>query len=185
MSCKTIPLLLVLMTLYACAWPPIATSPPSENEQQKAYTSLKTFKNKVELSEYFDRAVAYAVFPNTVRGGAGFGGAYGYGWVFYKNELIGRTSTIEVSVGVNIGAQWYQQILFFKTEESFQRFRRGGFEFAGQAHTAAASWGASGTPSYHSEIALFTELKSGLLVEASVGTHRLDFAPFDTKKTNN
>ncbi|MEH6910537.1 MAG: hypothetical protein V7459_08110 [Oceanicoccus sp.] len=32
------------------------------------------------------------------------GGAYGYRWVLYENELIGQTSTIEVSVGAILTA---------------------------------------------------------------------------------
>ena len=58
-----------------------------------------------------------------------------------------------------------------------EAFSSGLLEFAGQANAAVVTAGMAATPSFNSEVALFTELKGGLLIEASVGAHRYGFAP--------
>ena len=74
--------------------------------------------------------------------------------------------------------QEYRQILFFKTEEAFFKLMKE-FpkfpEFSGQAKTAFVTTGISSTPSFNKEVALFTQLKGGLLLEASVGAHHYSF----------
>ncbi len=42
---------------------------------------------------------------------------------------------------------------------------------------AAGTWDAGAPPSSNTEVALFIELRVGLLVEASVGAHRYDYMP--------
>jgi hypothetical protein len=118
-----------------------------------------------------------AVYPTSIRAGVGFGGGMGHGLVFRDGHAIGRTSMYQVSVGANVGGQVYRQILFFKSEAAFQRLMDDAMEFAGQANLAVVTAGDSATPSFNTEVAMFTQLRSGLLVEGSVGAHGYWFRP--------
>ena len=138
---------------------------------------MALFRQDGRLAPYFEQAALVAVYPSNVRAGFGFGGAYGQGLVFRGEEVIGRTRVYQFSFGVNIGGEMYRQILFFKSEEAFERLFSGAMEFAGQANLAVATAGSAVTPSVNQEVALFAEVQGGLLVEATVGAHHYRFTP--------
>ena len=169
--------LVVFFSAVGCSWPPIPAGQLSASEQANAEKAKVAFQDQQKLAQYFDEAVAYAVFPNTIRAGTGFGGGFGGGWLYRDDQVVGRTAMLQLSAGANFGIQWYRQILFFKTEAALEKFKRGSFEFLSQANVAAGAWGAAATPSYHPEVALFTQLQAGLLLEGSVGTHRYEYKP--------
>ena len=169
----------LLSTLLACSWQRVPTNIPSFQERDKAHRTVAEFTDLEQLKPYFEEAIAYAVYPGAFRVTTGFGGGYGSGWLFRNAEIVGRTKMFQLTVGVNLGVEWYRQILFFKTEDALKRWQRGTFVLAGEAGAAAGAWGASASPSFGTEIALFTKLRGGLLVEASVGTHRYEYAPIE------
>ena len=164
----------LLMTSTACAWKPVTYSDKTANSVENA---VAEFRGEESLNTFFDDAVAYVVFPTSVRAGTGFGGAFGSGWLFEGGKLTGRTTMFEVFAGANFGAQAYRSILFFRTDKSLRKFKKGRFEFTGQANAAAVTLGVGLTPSFNQEVAMFTQLRGGLLLEASVGTQRYDFFP--------
>ena len=165
---------LLLFLSSACAWQPTTYSEKSEEAVNHA---LAEFREETLLEPFFEDAVAYVVFPTSVRAGTGFGGAYGTGWLLEEGKVTGGATMFEFFAGANIGAQAYRSILFFRSEQSLRRFKRGRFEFTGQANVAVAVVGVGMTPSFNKEIAMFTQLRGGLLLEASVGTQRYDYFP--------
>ncbi|MEH6593757.1 MAG: hypothetical protein V7746_26045 [Halioglobus sp.] len=164
----------LLIVTSACVWKPVTYSDKTATSVEKAVTE---FRGEESLKPFFDEAVAYLVFPTSVRAGTGFGGAFGSGWLFESGELTGRTTMFEIFAGANFGAQAYRTILFFRTDKSLKKFKKGRFEFTGQANAAAVTLGVGLTPSFNQEVAMFTQLRGGLLLEASVGTQRYDFFP--------
>ena len=138
---------------------------------------LAAFRAEEELQPYFDQAIAFAVFPSTWRAGGGFGAAYGEGWLFENGEVSGRAMMTELFVGANLGVQGYRKILFFRGDWALDQFKRGRFEFTGQANATAIKASREATPSYHPEVAMFVQVKGGLLLEASVGSQRYDYFP--------
>ncbi|MEH6591389.1 MAG: hypothetical protein V7746_14105 [Halioglobus sp.] len=95
-------------------------------------------------------------FQRAVRAGSGVGGALGSGWLVENGDVTGRTTLFEFFIGPNLGAQ---------------------------ANAAEVTVGIGVTPSYNNEVAMFTQLRGGLLVEASVGSQRYDF--FHLTENNN
>jgi lipid-binding SYLF domain-containing protein len=164
----------LLMTTTACVWKPVTYS---EKTAASVENAVAEFRTEESLEGFFDDAVGYLVFPTSVRAGTGFGGAFGSGWLFEQGELTGRTTMFEIFAGANFGAQAYRSILFFRTDKSLRKFKKGRFEFTGQANAAAVTLGGGLTPSFDQEVAMFTQLRGGLLLEASVGTQRYDFFP--------
>ncbi len=165
------------LAIQGCALGPQRGSPIGDFEHGKAEQARAGFMDDERLAPFFEQSKIIAVYPTNVRAGMGFGGAYGYGLVYKDGEVVGRSRMYQISVGANLGAQVYRQILFFKTEQAFESLMAGLMEFAGQANVAVATLGMSSTPSFNNEVALFTQLQSGLLIEGSVGAHRYAYWP--------
>ena len=177
-SMRLLVLLLMLGTLGACSSKVIDKESLNDSDYLGAVNAAKFFQADKRLAEYFDDAVAYAMFPRVYRAGAGFGAAYGNGWVFRDGGFpIGKTSMWQVNAGPHVGAQYYEQILFFKTERALSLFQKGTLEFAGQANATVLAAGASATPSYNEDVAVFTNVRGGLMLEGSVGGHRYHYQP--------
>lgn len=167
-------LLLSLLALSACVWQPVVYDDETAATVEAARAS---FAQREALQPFFDEAIAYAVFPAQWRAGTGFGAAFGTGWLFEEGEVTGRAVMVEAFAGVNVGLQAYRKILFFRSEGTLDQFKRGRFEFTGQANMAHVVGGKAATPGYHPDAAMFVEVKGGLLLEASVGTQRYDYFP--------
>jgi len=180
-TCRLAIVCLLLLLTSACVWKPVSYD---EKTSESVEFAVSQFREEPALQPFFDEAVGYVVFPASVRAGTGFGGAFGSGWLFEQGEVTGRTTMFEVFAGANFGAQAYRTILFFRSEHSMKKFKRGKFEFTGQANAALVTIGEGLTPSFNREVAMFTQLRGGLLLEASVGTQRYDFFPLEGEVEN-
>ncbi len=150
---KRVGLLLILVALTACSSKIIPKETLQEVDYQGAVNATKYFRADKRLVSYFNDAVAYAMFPRVYRAGAGYGVAYGSGWVFRDDERpIGKTSVWQFNAGPLVGAQYYEQILFFKTERALSLFQKGTLEFGGQANATVIAAGVSATPSYNEKL---------------------------------
>ncbi len=163
-----------LALLSACSSKPVVLDTERRADLQQAE---QRFRVDEQLKPYFDQAVAWAIFPNPIRGGLGFGGAYGIGWLVEGGTVTGKLRLTELTVGAQWGGQAFRQILFFRDQASVERFKNGTWEFAGQASAAAATLGFAGTPSFNQTVAMFTQVKGGLMLEASIGGNRYDYQP--------
>jgi len=163
-----------------------------------AYSDATTlFKQSKQSSAFFQNAYGYAIFPSIGKGGLIVGGAHGNGRVFVHDQHVGDTSMTQVSIGLQAGGQAYSQIIFFKDKSAFESFTSGNFEFDAGASavviTAAAgatagSQGASGSVSgdknnantagaYHKGMAVFTVVKGGAMVQATVAGQKFKYKP--------
>ena len=177
--------ILIASMLAACSAQPVKEQDLSETEVSNVQSAVVLFKQKEKLAPFFDNAVAYAVYPSAGRLGAGFGAAYASGLVFQGAKIIGITTMTQVNVGFNVGGQLYRQIVFFKTPEVLEHFKKGNLEMGGQANAALITLGAGATPGYLSDVAIFTELRGGLLIEVSIGGHYYSFSPIASEFNNN
>ena len=166
--------LLITLVLAGCVSQPLTYDDETRARVEQATAA---FRENPELQPFFDQALAYAVFPGNWRAGAGFGAAFGSGWLFENGEVTGRAIMTEVFVGANAGLQGDRKILFFRSAWALDQFKRGRFEFTGQANATAITTGKAVTPGYNPDVAMFVQVKGGLLLEASVGTQRYDFFP--------
>ncbi len=171
---------LTLLANVACSMKPIPKEELAEDQVSGVLKSLAQFKKQDKLAPFFAEAEVIAVYPWSFRGANGVGLAYGSGLVFDRQDTpIGYTRMYQITAGPQVGAQAYRQVLFFRTREAYEKFRRSPAEFAGQLNAAATVVGWSATPSFHSDIALFTQLRGGLLLEASFSGHRYTFGSIE------
>ena len=144
----------------------------------KTIDALKKFKKIKRLKPYFKQAVGYAVFPNVRKVGFGIGGARGNGEVFEFNEVIGSATLTQLSVGVQMGAQAFSQIIFFQNKSDLNRLKEGSFEFDASASAALITEGANASADFSNGAAVFTFSKGGLMYEASIGGQKFSYESY-------
>jgi lipid-binding SYLF domain-containing protein len=156
-----------------------AATPSDDVRIAEARASLLRFTDRDPgLQGWIDHAHGYAVFPSVGKGGLGVGGAYGSGIVFERGEPVGRTRMFQGTLGAQIGAQNFAQVVFFEDEVALRNFQRGNYEFSAQATAVAATAGAAATTSYDGGVAVFIITKGGLMAEASVGGQKFEYEAF-------
>ena len=173
----------------------LLTSPLSSAWADEYTDTINLFKNAGQSAKFVGTAYGYAVFPNIGKAGVGIGGAYGKGRVYQKGTWIGDASMAQATVGFQLGAVGYSEMIFFEDERSLREFTSGNFEFGADASavaltaaagakagTTGASAGASGgkkdaatVGKYYKGMATFTITKGGLMYEASVGGQKFSY----------
>lgn len=127
------------------------------------------------MRHWIDQAHGYAVFPEIAKGGLGVGGGFGHGIVFELGQPVGRTSVSQATIGAQIGAQSYSQVIFFRDDAALRTYQRENFEFSAQATAVAATAGAAATTSYERGVAVFILSRGGLMAEATVGGQKFRY----------
>jgi lipid-binding SYLF domain-containing protein len=150
----------------------------ASHKEEDSAAAIALFKEAdPSLKAFFDSSYGFAVFPKVGKGGIGVGGAHGKGLVFKGEEIVGRTSLTQFTVGFQLGGQVYQEVIFFENERSFENFTGGNFELSAQASAIAAAAGVAANATYRHGVAIFTLGKGGLMYEASVGGQKFSFTP--------
>lgn len=161
--------------------------------------ALAAFQAADETAPFFAGAYGYVVFPTIGKGGIGIGGAHGSGRVYAQGKYVGDTTVTQLTVGFQLGAQAYSQMVFLEDKRAFDSFTSGNFEFSAQATAVAltagvsaeantgggAAAGASGGRNdasvahggYRKGMAIFTIARGGLMYEASLGGQKFSYKP--------
>jgi lipid-binding SYLF domain-containing protein len=190
---------LILSSLVALL---LALSTSVEGREVKDYSrTIENFKKIEVVAPFFDTAHGYAVFPTIGKGGLGIGGSGGRGQVYRQGQVIGFTSTGEISIGFQAGGQAYGQIIFFENEEALTQFTGGNFEFGASAEAIAvqakaeASASTEGTGAaasasktskkatagarYQDGAAVFTMAKGGLMYAATIAGQKYGYTSLE------
>ncbi|MEP7165826.1 MAG: hypothetical protein ABI741_14085 [Ferruginibacter sp.] len=132
-----------------------------------------------ELSQsLFNNSYGYVIFPNVGKGAVGVGGAAGSGIVYEKGKMAGSAKMTQITIGAQIGGQAFREVIFFENKAELDRFKEGKFEFAAQTSAVALTSGVSANAKYRDGVLVFTQEKSGLMYEASVGGQKFSYTPF-------
>ena len=161
--------------LFISGWAVSNGSSEEHKANFKTIDALKKIKKIRRLKPYFREAKAYVVFPNVRKAGFGIGGARGDGEVFEDGKVIGSATLTQLSLGLQLGAQAFSQIIFFQNKSDFQRFTEGNFEFGASASAALITEGANASADYSNGVAVMTFSKGGLMYEASIGGQKFSF----------
>lgn len=165
---------LLTATMSAQAWQP----DPNDQMELAVQEAILAIKAKDPgMKDWFNNSAGYAVFPRVGKGGVVIGGAYGKGLVIAGDEVVGRTSLTQGSIGLQLGGQVYSEFIFFRDQTALADFQRGNFELGAQASAVAVTLGASADASYNKGVAIFTNVSGGLMYEASVGGQKFKYEP--------
>jgi lipid-binding SYLF domain-containing protein len=162
--------------------------------------TMDVFESSQDLKPYFDNAYGYAVFPNVGRGGIVVGGSYGKGQIYEKGQLAGYVSLAKVSIGFQLGAQVFSEIVFLQDKRAFDEFISNRFEFDASASAvvivlgAQALAGTAGSSAsaglgpvstnqveygYNKGMAVFLHSLGGLMYEASIGGQKFKYTALE------
>ena len=84
-----------------------------------------------------EKAQGMLVFPEVTKAAIGIGGSYGEGALIVDDKTAGYYSTAAASVGLQLGAEKYAQIIMFMTAEALDKFRNSsGWETGANAKVA-------------------------------------------------
>jgi len=165
--------LLMITILAGCA-----STPPDDILVQDSRDTLQRFiEQDPGLQAWVDHAHSYAIFPEIGKGGLGIGASFGRGIVFENGRAIGRTSASQGTIGAQIGAQTFSQVIFFQDDAALRTFQRENLEFSAQATAVAARSGAAATTSYERGVAVFILVRGGLMAEATIGGQKFRYEP--------
>jgi lipid-binding SYLF domain-containing protein len=165
------------------------------NRNADVSETVELFRSIPQVAPYFQSAYGYAVWPRIARGGFFVGGSRGRGDIFIGGAMVGTSTLVEASIGLQAGGQTYRQIIFFQNAEAYQSFAKDGFEFDAQAQavavTASAEAGAgttgartsagAGSPNtaagggYSKGMQIFTMAEGGLMYKATIAGQRYNF----------
>ena len=167
----------IMLALVLCS---CATSPATHDERSaladESRAALKSMMARDPgLKEFLGSAHAYAVFPEVGKGGFIVGGAFGHGAVFQQERLTGYASITQASVGGQIGARSFSQLLVFESPEAFERFTSGDLALGAEATAIAIQTGVSATTHYHNGVAVFALPRGGLMADASISGQSFTF----------
>jgi len=158
--------------------------------------AVNAFKAAGQSASFFSHSYGYAVFPTVGKAGFGVGAAHGTGKVYAHGKYIGDTSVTQVSAGLQIGAEAYREIIFFKDKRALDEFKSGNFELGAGisatviASSASASTGTQGSTAgashqldattagaWHKGVAVFTITKGGAMAAAAVEGQKFSYKP--------
>jgi lipid-binding SYLF domain-containing protein len=158
--------------------------------------TISVFKSAGESASFFNNNYGYAVFPSVGKGGLVVGAAHGDGRVYEQGKYIGNTSLTQVSVGFQAGGEAFRQIIFFENKAALDQFTSGNFEFGADVNAVAIRSGVSGSAGttgatatansaknaasggkYYKGMAVFTVVKGGAMVQATVGGQKFSYKP--------
>ena len=155
--------------------------------------TLERFRNLEETNSFLSQAYGYAIFPTIGKGGMVIGGAYGEGCVFKGGTRAGAVKMGQASIGFQLGGQAFSQLIIFKSQDAYDAFTSGSFEFGADASAVALIYGAqagagtkgasasagekSGGAQWYRGMAVFTLAKGGLMYEATIGGQKFEFLP--------
>ncbi len=171
---------LAAVVAWITAAPALARGRSAERwreEMADARRTVASFRAETRLRPYFRSAYAFAVFPTVGSAALFLGGAYGRGKVYEHDSLIGDARVSKANLGFQVGGEAYSEIIFFRSRDSFERFKRGGLAFDAAVSASAGPAGAGLEAPWREGVAVFTRSKGGLMASAAVGGQTFHFEP--------
>lgn len=171
------PLIVLLFFVFAACGTTKKSSEElvSDARQEKAMIE----REHPMMSEYFNSAEGYAIFPNVGKGAYIIGGASGNGVVYENGRLVGYADLKQVDIGLQLGGKAFVEVLFFETQAALERFKSGSYELSANASAVILDEGFSRDLEFQDGVAIVTVPKGGAMAGISVGGQRFGFIPAD------
>ena len=165
----------ISLAVTACSTAPGSTEGRAEIRRDSDVAVVTAKSSDPTMTNVFQAAHGSAVFPKIGKGGAGVGGAYGKGVLYRDGQIVGYCDMSQASIGLQLGAQTYTEIICFEDQKSFDRFKTGNFTFDAQATAVALKSGAGANAKYSNGVAVFTMDEAGLMFEAAIGGQKFAY----------
>ncbi|MGB5990996.1 MAG: lipid-binding SYLF domain-containing protein, partial [Desulfobacterales bacterium] len=134
MKINRFPILMIMFILALALANPV--------HADKFTDTVNVFKKSEAVQPFFKNAYGYVVFPTVGKAGIGIGGSYGTGQVYRGGKVTGEVSLVKGSIGFQLGAQAFSEMIFLKDKRAYDEFTSGEFEFDATASAVAITAGA-------------------------------------------
>lgn len=91
------------LTWFAAVLLGFTVSVANAEDDEKYAEAMAAFKESGQVSEFFNSAYGYALFPTIGKAGIGIGGAHGKGRVYSQGKHVGNASMTQLSFGAQLG----------------------------------------------------------------------------------
>lgn len=132
-------------------------------------------KKNPEIRKRLDKAHGYAVFPSVGRASLVLGGTYGRGQLYEHGEPVGFATMGQVTLGVQVGGDTFDELVVFNSREALDRFKRGRYAFTANASAVIVRAAASGTIDFEKDVVSKAFGRGGMLLEISLGAQKFSF----------
>src|SRR3954452_15763501 len=166
------------------------SSAPKTPEQRQSLVAeadaalLSMIAKDPSLRDFVDRSPGYAIYPNVGKAGVGIGGAYGRGVLYEHGRPTGYTELKQGSVGLQLGAQSYAELIVFENDAAIARIKSGDFDVGGEASAVALKANAATVASFQGGAAVFQMSRGGLMAAAAINGQKLNYQPMDNSGQN-
>lgn len=145
-------------------------------ENKKYNKTIKEFMaQSYKMKNLVHKSYAHAVFPSIGKGGLVFGYASGEGRAYIRGGIwTGNVSITQYTIGAQVGGSVYSEIIFFRTRESFERFKKGEVEDSTQGSLVLFG-GVSGNVNFDKDVEVYTISQGGFMLEGSTGTQVFEY----------
>ena len=123
------------------------------------------------------KGYGYALFPEVVKAGLGFGGGYGQGVVYEQGQHVGYADLTLASVGAQIGGQTFSELIVFENKAALDRFKLSPVDFTAGAAAMILRNGAAANASFIDGIAVIVQPITGAMAEATIGGQQFKYVP--------
>lgn len=159
----------------ACGGAPKTQSEIASKDQQARATLNQMIARDSSLAGVVHSAAGYIVFPEIGKAGLGVGAALGTGVLYQGGRRVGFVQLTQGSIGAQIGAQSYAQLVVLRDQFDVERVKNNRFEFGANASAVALTAGAGAATRFNAGVAVFIMTRGGAMAEASISGQRLKF----------
>jgi lipid-binding SYLF domain-containing protein len=169
--------LALMLVLSACSTAPTTQAKLDKLDQRSADTLARFKMVDPSLNPLLDHAAGWAIFPSVGEGALALGGVYGKGELYEHGKLTGYCDVSAGTIGAQIGAQEYIELIVFKDDLALSRFKANQLAFAANAEAVAAKDGAAAEANYADGVIVFARPVSGLIAAAAIGGQKFTYEP--------
>lgn len=158
------------------------TAPPTQ-ESRNALVENATLAmqdmNRVDpgVEALVRKGYGYALFPEVVKAGLGFGGGYGQGVVYEQGQHVGYADLTLGSVGMQIGGQTFSELVVFENKAAMDRFKLSPVDFTAGVAAMILQNAAAVNATFIDGIAVVVRPITGAMAEATVGGQQVKYVP--------
>lgn len=159
-----------------------ATAPKTQEDRtalvRQAEATLQTMRNRdMNLDALLEQSAGFVVLPNVGKGGLVAGAAHGRGVLYENGRPTGFVQLSQASLGAQIGAQTFAELIVFQRPADVQRLKAGKYELGANASAVALTAGAAASTNFIDGVAVFVMPRGGAMAELSISGQRLQFVP--------
>jgi lipid-binding SYLF domain-containing protein len=161
------------LCVVGCSHAPIKPGERADLKRDAQATLARLQEKDPSLRPLIDRSAGYLVFPEVGQGGFIVGGASGNGVLFQNGQVVGFAQMKQVSAGALAGGERYSEVIVVRDPQVIDDMRSGRFNFGAQASATMVRSGAAASATFDRGVAVFTDPKSGAMVNASLNTQKI------------